>query len=346
MSTDRLIKTPISAEWVLKRIQEEKRVRLNNASIEGDIDISKLDLPTEHVERTDLQKAIGLTEDLRVVKSSIEITNSHIQGDLKFSNSILRENAYFRESKFSGNANFGGSEFSGNAYFRGSKFSGYAYFGGSEFSGDAYFGGSEFNGKSLDFRGTEFNRLQDQELPCRHAKQLAQNLGDKEEADNYYYREMEGRRIRLQEEKVDKWDISFPIKRTIELNTDAKRALFNAYRYLRYNLFEAIFIERIFGYGVRPYQLAAWWLFAVLIFGLAYWGLKGIHLSGDQIIPDNTAVTTFREYLYFSIVTSATPGYGGYRPHGVSQWIAGAQAIFGTFMWAAFITTFARKYMR
>jgi hypothetical protein len=42
-----------------------------------------------------------------------------------------------------------------------------------------------------------------------------------------------------------------------------------------------------------------------------------------------------------------TPGYGKYElTSWVYQVIASAEAIFGTFMWAAFIATFARKYMR
>ena len=50
---------------------------------------------------------------------------------------------------------------------------------------------------------------------------------------------------------------------------------------------------------------------------------------------------------YFSIVTAATPGYAGYTPaSGLYTLIAGAQAIFGTFMWAAFIATFTRKWQR
>jgi hypothetical protein len=44
---------------------------------------------------------------------------------------------------------------------------------------------------------------------------------------------------------------------------------------------------------------------------------------------------------------AATPGYGGYKPvPGFYQNLASFEAIFGTFMWAAFIATFARKYMR
>lgn len=52
------------------------------------------------------------------------------------------------------------------------------------------------------------------------------------------------------------------------------------------------------------------------------------------------------DYLWFSIATAATPGYALYRPIGWFKFIAGVEAILGTFMWAAFIATFARKYMR
>jgi hypothetical protein len=53
------------------------------------------------------------------------------------------------------------------------------------------------------------------------------------------------------------------------------------------------------------------------------------------------------DYIYFSIVSAAIPGYGGLNPKvGIYRGIAGFEAILGTFMWAAFITTSARKYMR
>ena len=82
-------KIPIRADWILKQIQEEKKVRLNNAVIEGNLDISKLELPTKHVGRTETQKLLlDLIGDLKLIKSSIKITDSLFQGDLNLSNSI------------------------------------------------------------------------------------------------------------------------------------------------------------------------------------------------------------------------------------------------------------------
>ncbi len=52
-----------------------------------------------------------------------------------------------------------------------------------------------------------------------------------------------------------------------------------------------------------------------------------------------------RLYL-FSIATAVTPGYAGYKPTTDLKLLAGLEAIFGKFMWAAFIATFVRKYMK
>ncbi|MFB0563402.1 MAG: hypothetical protein ACETWM_19555 [Candidatus Lokiarchaeia archaeon] len=44
-------------------------------------------------------------------------------------------------------------------------------------------------------------------------------------------------------------------------------------------------------------------------------------------------------------MSAATPGYGGYSPRPGFEILAAFEAVFGTFIWAAFIATFARKYM-
>lgn len=95
-------------------------------------------------------------------------------------------------------------------------------------------------------------------------------------------------------------------------------------------------IQYIFGYGVKPFRVIVWWLSVVIVLAFVYWLGHGVQEA-----------TSFWEHLYFSVVNSATPGYGGYHPEpGVFQNLATFQAIFGTFMWAAFIVTFARKFMR
>ena len=95
-------------------------------------------------------------------------------------------------------------------------------------------------------------------------------------------------------------------------------------------------VQYIFGYGVYPLRVIATWLLTVFSLAFVYWLGNGVEAANSLL-----------EYIYFSVVTAATPGYGGYHPKpGFYQGLASFEAIFGTFMWAAFIATFARKYMR
>ncbi|ADD08992.1 Ion transport 2 domain protein [Aciduliprofundum boonei T469] len=83
----------------------------------------------------------------------------------------------------------------------------------------------------------------------------------------------------------------------------------------------------------RPVWL---WVGAVLVvFPLLYWFLGGI-----------VGASSPWDYWYFSIVTATTLGYGDMHPIGYAKVFASLEAIFGMFMWAVFLTVFARKYMR
>jgi uncharacterized protein YjbI with pentapeptide repeats len=135
---------PISADWILKRIQEGKNVLLKNAAIHGDLDINKLDLPTQHIERTEEQKRMCWTEDVKVVESWINITNSTFEGNLNLRNSYFSGTAFFAGATFSKHANFDGATFIGPMGFEKATFSGLAGFYAATFSGHAAFKWSDF----------------------------------------------------------------------------------------------------------------------------------------------------------------------------------------------------------
>lgn len=150
---------PISADWILKRIQKGKKVRLRNAIIEDDLDLNKLDLPTQHVERDEVQKQLGgLKEDIKIVQSSINITNSSIQGTLDFSNSIFNKNAWFNGVTFSSYTVFIGATFSEHALFNEATFSGPALFNEATFDMGAGFIAATFN-KQAHFMGAAFGKM-------------------------------------------------------------------------------------------------------------------------------------------------------------------------------------------
>jgi hypothetical protein len=356
--------TEIPASEILDKIQKGEPVDYNSVAIEGDLDLSKLELPMQQIEQPGAQRKQGLLEIAKLVSSRIEITNTDINGKLIFSNIILQQpinfkgsqfksDVYFRETKFNGEADFGKDTFSGNANFRRATFSGDANFYEAIFSGDAYFAEAKFSrdanfrrdtfcrnadfsagtfsentsfrrakfhkdasfkrtvfeGDFLTFRYTEFNNPESQEYACRRAKNVLERIGDRDEAGYHFYREMEGKR------KQKNW-------------------------YLRYP--EFVFIQLIFGYGVHPFRLMACWFGFVFLFAAIYSLGHGIDAAASQLNGN----ATLADYVWFSIATAVTPGYAGYKPVTDFKWVAGIEAIFGTFMWAAFIATFARKYMR
>ena len=228
---------PISADWVLKRIQEGKNVRLKNAIIEGDLDLNKLDLPTQHIERTEELKQMSLKEDVIVVKSSIKIINSEIQGNLDFSNATFSGYAGFNGATFSGDAGFKGATFSGYAWFDGATFSGDAGFNGATFSEDAGFGGAKFEGDVLEFKNSIFIDAKSQENACRRAKNVLEKNGDREEAGYHFYREMEGKR-KQKESDYGYFDYEALLfcKETVAI----PKELTDLFKYLRYNVLEGV----------------------------------------------------------------------------------------------------------
>ena len=159
----------IPAKEILEKIQKGEHVAYDGVLINGDLDLSKLHLPTQHVE----PRILGLTEldlfnEAQLIVSPIQIINAKINGVLSFRNIISKKSIDFSGSKFIGDADFSGSQFlevtefsksqfCGDANFSESRFSGEANFSGSRFSGDAVFIGSRFRGNA-DFRNTHFAR--------------------------------------------------------------------------------------------------------------------------------------------------------------------------------------------
>jgi len=107
------------------------------------------------------------------------------------------------------------------------------------------------------------------------------------------------------------------------------------WRFGWYDIFEYVLIQCIFGYGVHPLRLFGFWILMAGAFASFYWYFDAVEGARTSI-----------DYIWFSIATSATPGYALYNPVGNYKIVTGIQAIIGTFMWAAFIATFARKWQR
>ncbi|ASJ11940.1 potassium channel family protein [Thermococcus thioreducens] len=170
----------------------------------------------------------------------------------------------------------------------------------------------------VEVEGCRFNSHRAAEVLYRLARISWERNGDFERADRYYYLEMvEKRQSRLAGRRRG-------IKRLF-LKMEA--------------LFEWLFADLTCKYGTDWKRPILIWLGAVnVFFPLLFFLTKSVEgLSGSM---------SFLDYEYFSVVTATTLGYGDYHPIGVGRVIASVEALFGMFMWAVFLTVFARRYMR
>ena len=101
-------------------------------------------------------------------------------------------------------------------------------------------------------------------------------------------------------------------------------------------LAELLLVDLTSEYGTNWRRPILLWLLTVLfIFPFFYWLVNGV-----------SNVSSLGDYFYFSIITATTVGFGDIHPIGVGRILSGIEAVFGTFMWAIFLTVMARKYMR
>ena len=256
------------------------------------------------------------------IKGYAGFLEATMEGNAYFGEATIEGDAYFGEATIKGDAYFGEATIKGDAYFREATIEGDANFGGATIKGDAYFGEATIKGNAY-FGGATLGGS---------ARFLVANVGLLTFV-GATFRDMEGqesacREARMTQERAGNRQLAdYHFFREMEAK---RKQRVRAMRWLELPL------QYLFGYGVYPSRIVATWLSAIALFALIYWIGKGVE-GADSLL----------DYVYFSVVTAATPGYGGYAPEpGVWQGLASFQAILGTFMWAALIATFARKFMR
>ncbi len=158
-----------------------------------------------------------------------------------------------------------------------------------------------------------------EELFYRLARTSWEKSGDFERADQYYYLEMLARRRVKARIKRRGWR---RLVQLVELS------------------FEWLFADVICRYGTDWKRPILIWVVAVnCIFPVLFYLTRSVSGLGGTI-------KSMLDAEYFSVVTATTLGYGDYHPVGVGRVFASLEALFGMFMWAVFLTVFARKYMR
>lgn len=76
-------------------------------------------------------------------------------------------------------------------------------------------------------------------------------------------------------------------------------------------------------------RLVAIFIAAVLFFALCYWALGCFEGHGIKISAEPKCTPSLQDYLYFSVVTLTTLGYGDIVPIGHAKTVASMEAVFG-----------------
>ncbi|MBO8174701.1 MAG: two pore domain potassium channel family protein [Thermococcus sp.] len=164
----------------------------------------------------------------------------------------------------------------------------------------------------------QFNNSHIEEIFYRLARTTWEKSGDKDKADEYYYKEMVAKR-----------------KQRMTAYRKGKKKIILIEPYV-----EWLLADLTCKYGTTWKRPIVIWIITVnIIFPILFYITKSVEGSG---VP----LKSFLDYVYFSIVTATTLGYGDLHPVGIGRVLASGEAIFGMFMWAVLLTVFARKYMR
>ncbi len=281
--------------------------------------------------------------DKAMFNRNTDFMEATFNGSAIFNEATFNEDAIFWYSTFRNVASFRKTIFKGNVYFRNAIFGCFGNAVGDVFNGLADFGGSQFNADILTFYGTKFQKASTQEEACRRAKKVLAKAGNRDEEEYHFYQEMEAKRIQRGIRGNNGLSLVDYLKtKTRPFRWYSWRSL---WRCFWYDGIEWFFIQGIFGYGVHPKRLMISWGAIVSAFSLVYWYGKGI--TGATGLIDCIKVSFAIAIAPGYIAAIINPGTTGYQiPSEFYQLVAMAETIVGTFLWAGFIATFAKKYMR
>ena len=149
----------VPASEILAKIERGEPVAYDGVIVVGDLDLSGVELPTKHVERTEMElNILKINNFSKLVNSSIIIKNCEIRDNVNFGNSIFQNGVSFEGTNFTNLTWFSGSSFTGNADFRDSQFSGGdANFWYTQFNGGAHFERAKFSGRDANFMWSQFS---------------------------------------------------------------------------------------------------------------------------------------------------------------------------------------------
>jgi len=134
---------PVNAEELLDKIKNGEQIKYNGYIINGDIDITKANVPKENGKYN--------------IRSRIRITHSKIEGSVDFNGSIFKEKVDFKDCDFLKHVSFNKSIFKADTHLGYSKYKKLVSFIDSQFEGNISFNESQFYEES-SFKESKFDK--------------------------------------------------------------------------------------------------------------------------------------------------------------------------------------------
>jgi len=278
-----------------------------------------------------------------IFEGSIDFKNTTFCSDVCFTGAIFRKHAKFIGSRFNGNAGFNGTKFGGVSFER-SIFSFYAVWGYANFKQTVDFEGAKFQGDFVSFGEADFVLPKSEEDACRRAKSVMAKAGRRYWEEHFFYREMVAKRKQnsLLNNLHRKHNTLKALKAEPRTFVERIKDLVKPFKdFIMYDFAEYILFQRIFGYGVRPWNvIRCWVLFVIFIFPLFYWMADGMNVGLlDRYIGDSFIIAVAPGYI--STIINSTARHT--LPY---HFVAYAELLMGAFLWACLIATFIKRYMR
>jgi hypothetical protein len=265
--------------------------------------------------------------------------NAQFSGKAYFDEVQFSENAIFDEAQFSGVASFECSHFFGKAYFRGAQFSGEAKFWGAQFSGEVKFEEAQFSGEAI-FNWSQFSG--------RANFYRSTFAGDKLYGLFTSLRTSGIERILRGRYKIR--DFRFHLGEKIAKEYPMIDRMTKDAWYLDDFKNNHPFVYAIWNVtancGRSIWRWISWSLFFAFYFAFNFYLIYYVNPWAFNF-DSSIEATNFGSFLYYSIVTFTTLGFGDIIPTAnyVQRWVI-AEVIIGYIMLGGLISILANKLAR
>jgi hypothetical protein len=243
-------------------------------------------------------------------------------GNVAFDKLQFKQEASFRRALFKESAIFDEAEFGKRAQFSDAKFNGLTSFNGSQFNGDALFEDAQLNGTLF------LNRAKYDKFYIRW-----HNIKDLGYDDSAYLLLIENFK------KLGFW--SDADECYFAYRSECNKYLPTIYRPVDWIL------SILYGYGTRPERPLFWFIAAIIIFGLIFYKIGGVHKDNKKI--------SFMDSIYFSAanIASGTSTFGNFvsepkdfQAVGKFQYLVIIEKFLGMLIFALFLAALARTVIR